>query len=119
MPAETRYRAAAAEALAIVPLDALTAVYDRRSGQTHLLASPLPEILAAIGEGEPTLSAIVAALSAEFDFTPNAPAEAGAVDASAAGEPQSSGLRRSTAQISEAIAARLDELVALGLVAAR
>jgi PqqD family protein of HPr-rel-A system len=119
MPAERRYRAAAADALAIVPLDALTAVYDRRSGQTHLLASPLPEILAAVGDGEPTLAAIVAALSAEFDFAPSAPAEAGAVDASTAGETQSSGLRRSTSQISEAIAAHLDELVVLGLVEAR
>lgn len=45
-----RWRAAAAGALVLVPLDALTIAYDRRSGITHVLAPPAPEILAALAE---------------------------------------------------------------------
>lgn len=36
-----RVRAAPADALNIVPLDSLAAVYDRRSGQTHLMDADL------------------------------------------------------------------------------
>lgn len=49
-------------------LDELTAVFDRRSGQTHLLASPLPEMLGALGTGEWTLAAFAALLASEFEM---------------------------------------------------
>lgn len=35
-----------------VPLDSLIAIYHRRSGQTHLVTSPVPEILAALRQGD-------------------------------------------------------------------
>ncbi len=94
MPAEMRYRAAAAEDLVRVELDALTAVYDRRSGQTHLLASPLPEMLEALGKAEWTLAAFAAQLADTFEMAGDGDADA-------------------------LIAAHLSELAALGLVEAR
>lgn len=92
MAAERRYRSAPADELALVPLDALTAVYDRRSGQTHLLAAPLPELLMTLGTRDWTLAAFCAELEAQFDFA-EGDGDAGAV-----------------------VAARLAELAALGLV---
>lgn len=52
----TRYIADCAEAVRIVELDGLTAVYHRPSGMTHLLATPAPQILAVIANdaAEPT-----------------------------------------------------------------
>ena len=44
------YRAAPPGCVRIVALDALSAVYDRRSGQTHLVTAPVVAILAAIGD---------------------------------------------------------------------
>lgn len=117
MRAEVRYRAAGAMDLVRVELDALTAVYDRRSGQTHLLASPLPEMLEALGEAEWTLADFAAALANNFDLG-SAPAEAGALAKGAALESQGSGLRRS-AEVENLIAAHLAELATLGLVEAR
>jgi PqqD family protein of HPr-rel-A system len=93
MPAEARYRAVAASDLVRVELDALTAVFDRRSGQTHLLASPLPELLAALGEGEWTLDAFAAQLASKFDLSSDGNAAA-------------------------LVRGHLNELVALGLVEA-
>jgi PqqD family protein of HPr-rel-A system len=118
MPAERRYRAAPAAALHCVELDALTAVFDRRSGQTHLLAAPLPELLEALGSGDWTLSDFARHLADQFDLTSNtsAPAQAGALADSAALDTQSSGLRRSTDGVERTIANRIHELVALGLV---
>lgn len=95
MPAERRYRAARAGDLVRVELDALTAVYDRRSGQTHLLASPLPEILEAMGGEDWTIEPFTAQLAKTFDML------SGEGDAA------------------ELIAAHLSELVSLGLVEAR
>lgn len=118
MPAEARYRAAAASDLVRVELDALTAVYDRRSGQTHLLASPLPEMLAVLGTEEWTLAAFAAQLASVFDID-CAPAEAGAVAASAAPDTQSSGLRRSTEEVEATLVHHFGELAALGLVEVR
>jgi PqqD family protein of HPr-rel-A system len=86
------WRAAPADRRVIIPLDSLTALYDRASGQTHLLASPLPEILEALDSGPADAATVAERLAARFDFdTPDAQA---------------------------AIGARLNELFALGLVAA-
>lgn len=95
MPAEARYCAAAPEHLLRVSLDTLTAVYDRRSGQTHLLAAPLPELIDALGNQDWLLGDFATHLAAEYDLS----AENGDTAAT--------------------IAARLDELAALGLVEVR
>ncbi len=85
------YRAPRADALLVAPLDEFTAVFHRASGITHLLTEPAPQILEALGEGGLTLDALLARLSAEYDLA----------DADR-----------------DALAARLDELVVSGLVAA-
>ncbi len=57
-----------ASALRVVPLEALTLVYHRASGITHLLAPPAPEIIDALA-GEPlTLPALLGRLGDEFDL---------------------------------------------------
>ncbi|NIJ19356.1 PqqD family protein of HPr-rel-A system [Sphingomonas naasensis] len=85
----TRFKTAAPETLRIVPLDALTLIYHRASGITHIVDSPVPEILAALAPEPLAASDLMARLSERFDL----------VDA----DPL-------------ALAARLDELVATGLV---
>jgi PqqD family protein of HPr-rel-A system len=50
--ASLTYRADPPDGLRIVPLDSLTAIYHRASGQTHVVAEPMPQILAALGLGE-------------------------------------------------------------------
>jgi PqqD family protein of HPr-rel-A system len=45
------YRTDPPAMLRIVPLDSLTAIYHRASGQTHVVAEPVPELLAALGKG--------------------------------------------------------------------
>lgn len=85
------YRSAAPGSLRIAPLDAFTAIYHRTSGITHLVTAPAPEIMAALGEDGLTRDALFAVLRATFDIA----------DADEA-----------------ALAARLDELVAAGLVSA-
>lgn len=85
----TRYRAAAADTVRIVPLDDLTLIYHRPAGATHLLAEPAPEILAALGEGPADADELFARLASRFDLEPDARG---------------------------GIVAHLDELVATGLV---
>lgn len=83
------YRMARPETLRIVHLDHFTVVYHRESGLTHLLTAPAPEILAALGEAGRTLAALKTFLAEAYALSDE-----------------------------EALAARLDELVACGLVAA-
>jgi PqqD family protein of HPr-rel-A system len=86
-----RFRAPPVEALLIAELDAFTAIFHRPSGITHLLASPAPEILAALAADALDIDALMARLSEQFDIGDAA---------------------------REALAARLDELAAAGLVEA-
>lgn len=89
--ADPSYRAAPPDALRIEALGELTAIFDRRSMQTHLVVSPMPELLAAM-QGEVRDAASLAAwLAADF----NLEAEGDAV---------------------AVIADRLAELAAMGLV---
>lgn len=81
------YRACRVETLRIDRLDDFTLVYHRASGITHLLTAPAPEILATLGEAGRTLPDLAARLAEEYDL------------AEAAG-----------------LSARIDELVAAGLV---
>ena len=88
----TLYRAASPDSLIVVPVDLLTAIYHRASGQTHLMASPAPEILEALAEAPLDAAALLAKLREDYDL----------VDADPA-----------------ALTARLDELVEAGLVERR
>ena len=85
-----RYRAPPADALIEVELDAFAAIFHRPSGITHLLASPAPEILAALVDPL-DLDQLLAALARRYDLV----------------DPDR-----------DALTARLDELVASGLVEA-
>lgn len=75
--------------LAIVPLDTLTAVFDRGSGDTHIIAEPLPQLLDILSETPLDLASVRAALSQHFELGDDPDAQ---------------------------LVARLEELVALGLV---
>jgi PqqD family protein of HPr-rel-A system len=46
------FRAPPKGVLRHVRLDAMTAIYDRRSGETHLVAEVVPAILTALGNGD-------------------------------------------------------------------
>ncbi|MES1975784.1 MAG: HPr-rel-A system PqqD family peptide chaperone [Pseudomonadota bacterium] len=83
------YRMARAESLRIAHLDSFIAVYHRSSGITHLITAPAPEILATLGEAGMSLAALGERLAQDYEL--------GDLDESA-------------------LAARLDELVAAGLV---
>ncbi len=87
----TRYRAAPAATLRIVPLDTLTLVYHRASGITHVVDSPVPELLEVLGGEALTLDETLGVLAEAHDLIDPDP---------------------------DALAARLDELVAAGLVEA-
>lgn len=87
MPA--RYRAPPPAALRVIALDQLSAVYHRASGQTHVVAPPVPEILDLLADRAMTPTEVLAALAERFDL-PDGDAVA--------------------------LTARLDELVETGLV---
>lgn len=85
---QKRFAAPSPDLLITRPLDGLVALYHRPSGQTHVVASPAPEIIEALqAHGPITVPALLAALGLS---------EGGDV-----------------------LAARLSELVAVGLVAAK
>ena len=63
-----RYRAAPAATLRIEPLDSLTLIYHRTSGITHVVDSPVPELIAALDNQTLTLDEALAALAAAHDL---------------------------------------------------
>jgi PqqD family protein of HPr-rel-A system len=85
------YRAESADSRIVQALDEMTLIYQRRSGITHIVAEPVPQILEAMGDTPCDAEALYASLSKQFDLG----------DAAAA---------------KEIIAARLEELAELGLV---
>lgn len=89
-PQSLKYKAERADQLLVEPLDAMTLIYQRRSGMTHIVAEPVPEILAAMGGDTLNAAEIAARLAAQFDLD--------ATDAEAV------------------VASRLEELAALGLL---
>ncbi len=62
------YSAEPADQLLVEPLDAMTLIYQRRSGITHMVAEPVPQILAAMGGDVVTAEMLVATLSDQFDL---------------------------------------------------
>ncbi len=85
------YLAEPADQLLVEPLDAITLIYHRRSGITHMVAEPVPEMLAAMGDTPVDAAKLVALLSRQFDLGAEEDAES-------------------------VIAARLEELAELGLI---
>lgn len=63
-----RYRAISTEDFEIKELDVMSALYDRRSGQTHLVAPPIPEMLAVMQGRECEPREIVENLAALYDL---------------------------------------------------
>lgn len=88
MPAP-RYRAPAAGELRVVVLDELVAVYQRAAAQTHLVVSPVPELLELLAGEWLTGEALLERLAQTYDLP----------------DPDAS-----------ALVARLDELAETGLV---
>jgi PqqD family protein of HPr-rel-A system len=89
-PQSPVYRAERADQLLVEPLDAMTLIYQRRSGITHIVAEPVPEILAVMGGDALDAAAVAQRLAAQFD-----------IDASDA---------------SAIVQSRLEEMATLGLV---
>ena len=79
--------------LVAAPLDSLTAIHDRRSGQTHLVAEPIPQVLSTLELGPATAAGLLERLAALYALEGD---ERGAL-----------------------IVERLEELAALGLVERR
>jgi PqqD family protein of HPr-rel-A system len=74
--AASLYAADPPETLRTVELEGLTLLYHRRSGLTHFLAPPAPQILAALAAGPASAEEIVARIGAEFDLESEDPAAA-------------------------------------------
>ena len=88
------YRASDPDDLAPpIDLDGFTLVYHRPSGQTHMLAEPAPEILAALSQGDADATEILLRLARDHGLDREGDAEA-------------------------VVAARLAELAELGLIRA-
>jgi PqqD family protein of HPr-rel-A system len=60
-----RYAADPPDTVQIVSLDSLTAIYHRRSGQTHVVSEPMPEILAALQNGPADVATLAAQLGVD------------------------------------------------------
>ncbi|HEV7234039.1 MAG TPA: HPr-rel-A system PqqD family peptide chaperone [Sphingorhabdus sp.] len=89
-PQSPKYRAEPAEHLLTEPLDAMTLIYQRRSGITHIVAEPVPQMLAVMGSDALAAEEVAQRLTAMFEIE---------------GE-----------DVVAVVAARLQELAALGLV---
>lgn len=88
---QNRYARVPLSTLRIVPLDEMTLIYHRASGQTHVVASPAPELIEILDETPCDVATLLARLSDRFDL----------------GDPDPA-----------ALTARLDELADVGLVIA-
>lgn len=67
-PQSPNYRAEPVDQLLTVPLDAMTLIYQRRSGITHIVAEPIPEILEIMGNDSMDASMVTERLAARFDL---------------------------------------------------
>lgn len=59
------FRAPPNGVLRMTRLDAMTAIFDRRSGATHLVAQAVPTILDALRQGEADLATLAARLGTD------------------------------------------------------
>ncbi len=88
------YRAEGNGDIIVETLDMITLVYQRRSGITHMVAEPMPQILAAFGDDALTIVELTKLLADQFE------------------------LGDDSNDIVEVITARIQELETLGLVIA-
>lgn len=65
---QKRYARVPLSTLRIVPLDAMTLIYHRASGQTHVVASPVPELIEILDETPRDVAALLARLTEQFDL---------------------------------------------------
>ncbi len=56
------------DALLMRPLDGLTLIYHRPSGSTHIVDSPVPEILSLLGPAPQMAGNLLERLSADYDL---------------------------------------------------
>ncbi len=89
-PQSILFKAEPADQRLVELLDAMTLIYQRRSGMTHIVAEPVPEILAVMGEDALTAVQVAGRLAGQFDLD--------------------------STDAAEIVAARLNELAQLGLV---
>ncbi len=85
-----QFQAANPDDLILHELDAMTAIFHRPSGLTHVVADPVPAILEVMGASAMTAATVARLLSEQFELEPGADVE-------------------------NVVLARLDELCALGL----
>lgn len=88
---EVRYRAEDAANLIIRPLDELNLIYHRLSGITHIVASPVPEMLAIMKDDALNSAELLERLSHSYAL-------------------------EAEADLKAVVQARLDELTNLGLI---
>lgn len=74
--AASLYAADPPEAMRIVEVEGLTLLYHRKSGLTHFLAPPAPQILAALAAGPGSAAEIAARMGEMFDIESEDPAAA-------------------------------------------
>ena len=60
--ADLKFAAPPPDCLIAVPLEEVTALFHRPSAMTHVVAEPVPEILAALGPESLSIPALLAAL---------------------------------------------------------
>ncbi|HMS21934.1 HPr-rel-A system PqqD family peptide chaperone [uncultured Sphingorhabdus sp.] len=65
---ETLYLAEPAEARIVDPLDMITLIYQRRSGITHMVGEPVPQMLEAMGSDAVDAATLASRLEASFDL---------------------------------------------------
>jgi PqqD family protein of HPr-rel-A system len=85
------YVAEASSGRLAVDLDSLTTLYHRRSGVTHVVAEPVPQIMAALSGQSLNVEGLIVVLAQDHDLS-------------------------DTQETRAALVARLDELVEVGLV---
>ncbi len=115
-----KFRAPPQGVLRHVRLDAMTAIYDRRSGATHLVAEVVPTILEALGAGDADLDTLLARFFGSQP-TPDLP-ELVEGPSSSSTDALADGVFDKFSQVGtgdrSALSARLDELVTTGLIEA-
>ncbi len=65
---KTLYSAEPADARIVEPLDMMTLIYQRRSGITHMVGEPVPQMLEAMGSDAVDAATLAARLAARFDL---------------------------------------------------
>ncbi len=65
------YHCDPADRLVISQMEGLTLAYHRPSGATHILAAPMPEILAALREAPTDMVGLIARLELTHDMAPD------------------------------------------------